>query len=56
MTENKIVSEEGNNGAKVKENVKDQLKQQKMNEAFQQWLVEQKKKVKISYNGEFSGL
>lgn len=56
MTENKIVSEEGDNGAKVKENVKDQLKQQKMNEAFQQWLVEQKKKVKISYNGEFSGL
>lgn len=56
MTENKIVSEEGDNGAKVKANVKDQLKQQKMNEEFQKWLVEMKKKIKISYNGEFSGL
>ncbi len=56
MTENKIVSEEGDNGAKVKANVKEQLKQQKMNEEFQKWLVEMKKKMKISYTGEFSGL
>lgn len=49
IEENKLVLDGGPTDKQVKDNVRETLKQQKLNDKFQSWLTDLRKKAKIDY-------